>query len=714
MNRRQRRVEARRNPDPSPTLFAAATAHHQAGRLAEAENLYRQLIAADPAHAEAHCNLGVALKAQGKRSEAIACYQRALALKPRYGQAHFNLGNCLLDEGRPAEAIAAFEQALASNPQDFVAHNNLGNLLKLQGRLDQAVVAFGLALSLNPQYGAAHYNLADALHRQGRLAEAVVSYRNALTLDPSYVEAHTNLGALLRELGQIGEARACFEAALALRPADADAHVNLGNAQADESRPDEAAQSFRRALTLQPDHAGAHYNLGNLHVEECALDEAVASYERALAQKPAYAQAHSNLLMVQHYMPSVSGAVRLAAARRFSRECEIADTAQDFDCDRTPARRLRIGYVSGDFQQHPTGFFLPSVLEAHDRAAVEIFCYANSRKADATTRRLLRAADHWRNIAGLSDSDAAALMRNDQIDIAVDLSGHTAKNRLLAFALRAAPVQVSWLGYFGTTGLRAMDYLIMDETAAPAREAGDYDEALVRLPYGRFCYAPPDDAPEVAEPPSLRLGRVTFGSFNNLAKINADVVGVWAQILTACPQSRLMLKWKSLDRQAARRRAVAAFAAAGVDERRLELRGFSPHAQMLAQYGEIDIALDPFPFGGGLTSCEALWMGAPLVTLYGDRPASRQSAGFLHLLELDECVARTPAEYVAQACALAADPARLTAMRRALRPAMAASPLCDGARFTPTLEAAYRNMWTRFCTGKPPVGFDVAPSASAA
>lgn len=683
---------ARTNPRPRPAksrratgresaaaLFAEAVARHQAGRIADADALYRQVLACEPDHPEAHCNLGVALRAQRRPAEAIAAYRRALALRPDYAQAHFNLGNALKDEGRLPEATAAFERAAALNPQDFVACNNLGNVLKEQGRIAEAIATYGRALSLNAGYVEAHANLAVALRDEERHAEAVSSCRRALALRPDHAAAHRNLGGLLRDQGRLTEARASFQQALALDPGDAGAHANFANLLVDEGRADAAAESYQRALALQPHDMAAH----------------------------------SGLLMSQHYRTDISPAAHLAEALRFGERFDGLASRRDFPNDRTPARRLRIGYVSGDFREHPVGYFLPNALEAHDRRAVQIFCYANDAKVDAVTERLKRATDGWRAIAGMADAEAAALIAQDEIDILVDLSGHTAKNRLRLFALRPAPVQASWLGYFGTTGLAAIDYLVMDATAVQPGEERWYREAIARLPHGRFCYAPPRDAPAVAPPPSRLRGHVTFGSFNNLAKLNAHVVRLWAEVLNAVPDARLVLKWRSLDDEGVRRRLADAFTAAGVAEGRLELRGFSPHLDMLAQYADIDIALDPLPFGGGLTSCEALWMGAPIVTLAGDRPAGRQTAAFLDSIGFGDGVARSLPEYVARAAALAADPVRLADMRAGARQRMARSPLCDGALFAPALEAAFRQMWIRWCAGEPARSFD-APSPAGA
>jgi protein O-GlcNAc transferase len=805
MNRQQRRAAASHGmatPGPATArisaLFGAAIARHQAGQLGEAEQLYRQILALDPDHADAnhylgvlashfgrddvaaaliakaaarkggdpaiHSNLGNALKGLGRLDEAVASYRRAISLKPDFADAHGNLGNALADQGKLDEAIAAYHRAIALKPAFAEAHNNLGNALRDQGKADESAAAYRRAIALKPDFADAHSNLGNVLMDQGaleaaaaccrraleikpdhakvhynlgnilrdldrpdeaiasysqaialkpdyfqahnnfgatfkdigRLDEAIGGYRRAIALKPDYVEAHNNLGNALKDQGKLDEAAAAYEQALALNPDDPAARNNLGNALKDQGRLEEALASYRRALELKPVFAEAHNNLGNVFKDQGRMEEAIQSYERVLALRPDFAEAHSNLLMSQHYIGRIANAELLDSARRFGARFEGGAPARSFANDRSPARKLRIGYVSGDFRLHPGGFLLARVLEAHDRERFEIFCYANQASVDSMTRRLQAAADHWRPILHLSDADAANLILNDSIDILIDLSGHTAKNRLPLFALRPAPAQACWLGYFGTTGLGAMDYLIMDEATAPPGEERWYSETLVRLPHGRFCYAPPDYAPEPVDPPALRRGYATFGSFNNIAKIGSEVVALWADVLRAAPGSRLRLKWKSLEDESARRRLAASFEAAGVASERVELRGFSPHAEMLAEYGEIDVALDPFPFGGGLTSCEALWMGVPVVTLPGDRPASRQTIGFLDHVGLSDCIAYTPADYVARAAALAADLGRLTDLRRALRPRMAASPLCDGAVFTPTLEAAFQQMWERW------------------
>ena len=417
--------------------------------------------------------------------------------------------------------------------------------------------------------------------------------------------------------------------------------------------------------------------------------------------------AHSNALMALNYLPAQSGEQLLEEHLAFgARHTDaLAAAARPHPNGRSPDRRLRVGYVSGDLQSHPVGYYLTGPLEAHDKSASEVFCYSNDLPEDQVTARIAAASDHWRRIASLSDEDAAALIRRDQIDILVDLSGHTDKNRPRLFGMKPAPVQVSWLGYPGSTGMSAIDYLIMDPSTAPPGAESWVSEALVRLPHGRFCYSPPAYAPHVVMPPSRA---VTFGSFNNGAKLGPHVLRLWARVLEATPGARLVLKWRYFGEAGVQRRLIEAFAAAGVDRERLELRGHSPHGEMLAQYADIDVALDPFPFCGGLTSSEALWMGVPVVTLPLDRIASRQTLAFLHGLGLGDLAASSEDDYVRIAAALAADPARRAQLRATLRPLMAAAPMNDPKLFAADLDAAYRQMWRTWCEGKPAEAITIA------
>ncbi len=687
-------------------VFADALRHHQAGRLADAERLYRQILEVDCRHADALHLLGVIAHQVGRNDVAVELIGQAIGINGSAAAYHSNLGNVLRNLGRLDDAVASCGAALRIKPDYAEAHSNLGNALKDLGRLDDAVASYGAALRIKPDYAEVHFNLGNVLKDLGRRDDAVASYGAALRIKPDYAAAHSNLGTVLEDLGRLDDAVASYGAALRIKPDYAEAHFNLGNVLKDLGRLDDAVASYGAALRIKPDYAEAHSNLGNALLDLGRLDDAVASYGAALRTKPDLTGAHSNLLMCLHYRPEADGATILEAARHFARRFE-GRPAPTFQCRADPDRRLRIGYVSGDFGRHPVGYFLNRVLAGHDRTKMEIFCYNSFLRADDMTNQLRRRADHWRSLVGLSDQAGADLITADGIDILVDLSGHTEHNRLTLFTRKPAPVQATWLGFWGTTGLSTIDYILSDAATIPPGEERFYSEQVLRLPNGRFCYDPPDYAPPPASPPALRGRAITFGSFNNLTKIGPEVVRLWAEILRAVPGSRLLLKWKTLADAGVRRRLTEAFAADGIGPERLELRGASPHAAMLAEYGEIDVALDPFPFSGALTSCEALWMGVPVVTLPGAAAASRQTQGILQVLGLTEWIAASPADNVRIAATLASDLPRLAELRPALRKRIASSPLCDGPAFTAGLERAYRQMWRQWCAGKSAASFDL-------
>jgi predicted O-linked N-acetylglucosamine transferase (SPINDLY family)/predicted SAM-dependent methyltransferase len=645
------------------TLLREGLRHHQAGRLSQAERRYLRILSMEPGHADSWHQLAIMANQLGKHDIAVGMLNKAIAINGAVALYRSNLGNVLADLGRVGEAVGAYQAAICIKPDYGEARSNLSAALRGLGQLEEAILACKIALCLKPELAEAYSNLSVALMDLGRLDEAVAAFAAALRVKPDYAEAHSNLGNALRELGHLGDAMAACKA----------------------------------ALSIAPNYPSAYSNFGVALTEFGRFDDSVAAFTRALRINPDYAEAHSSLLMSLYYRPDVTGDMILVEARRFAAQFERHSEPIFFDNSRDLDRRLRIGYVSGDFRRHPVGYFLAAVLLHHRRTAIEVFCYTNSAKADDVTDHLRGAADHWRSLVGLSDEAAAKLVGADRIDILIDLSGHTGLNRLPLFARKPAPIQASWLGYWGTTGLSAMDYILTDTVTVPPSEEHWYSEQVLRLPDGRFCYAPPEYAPPQAEPPLRRVGYVTFGSFNNLAKIGPEVVRIWAAVLRAVVGSRLLIKWKSLDDDRVRWTLMAAFAAEGIEAERLLLRGASPHPEMLAEYGDVDIALDPFPFSGGLTSCEALWMGVPVITLPTGGVPSRQTLGFLRCLGLNECVAADPDDYVRIAAGLAADGERVAEYRRALRSRMAASPLCDGAGFAQSLEAAYRTMWRNWC-----------------
>lgn len=715
-----------------PTIAEAlslAFQHHQAGRLPEAETLYRQILQVQPDHpdalhllgviahqvgqhdlavryisqaiasdrprAEFHNNIGEAYRAQGKLEEAVGHYRQALALNPAYAEAYNNLGTVLREQGKLEDAAAHYRQALALKPGYTEACNNLGNALKEQGELEEAVAYYKQALALSPAFAEAYNNLGSALKEQGKLGEAVVQYKRALTLKPIFAEAYNNLGAVFLEQGQLEEAVAHYQQALALKPGYAEASYNLGNLWREQGKLEEAVGHYRRALALKPGHTEAYNNLGITLQEQGKLAEAIDCFRQALKIAPECVGAHSNLLLCMNYHPAYDSATIFEHHRQWNDQHARNLAPQSMPCfiGHKTARQLRIGYVSADFKRHPVGAFLEAVLSCHDKSQFRIYCYSGVVKADDVTLRIQAQADEWRNIAAICDEDVARSIRNDAIDILVDLSGHTAGNRLLVFARKPAPVQAAWIGYINTTGLDTMDYLIADNYVSPPDRAQQFTEELVRLPQNYLCVCPPQDAPPVLHCPALAKGYITFGCFNNLSKVNADAIGLWSKILGAAPNSRLILKNKSFNDTKTRETYRKLFMKSEITPGRVDLLGSSPHAELLAHYGQVDIALDTFPYTGGLTTLEALWMGVPVVTLAGTQFVSRVGMSLLSNVGLPELIAQSPEHYVELALQLSQDSDRRAGLRESLRARMAASPLCDAATFTRNLERAYRAMW---------------------
>lgn len=685
----------RAKPDYAEAHYNLGISLKALGRLDDAVNAYKSAIRCKPDFAEAHSNLGIALAAMGRREDAVNAYCAAIRTMPDYAEAYSNLGNTLKDQGRLDDAVNAYNAGICVKPNLAEAHSNRGIALTALGRLNDAVNACNSAIRVKPDYAEAHANLGNALKTLGKLDDAVNAYNEAIRAKPDLAEAHSNLGIALNDLGKLDDAVNAYNTALRFKPDYAEAHSNLGNTLKDQGRLDDAVKACNAAIRFKPDLAEAHANLGVALKDLGRLDEAVNACNTAIRFKPDYAEAHSNLLMCLHYHPQATEAVILEKALDFASRVEKVRTSSCTPAD--PDRRLRIGYVSGDFKRHPVGYFLSRVLTNHDPNAVEIFCYSNTHRADDLTALLKGAADHWRSLVGLSDQTAAALITSDRIDILVDLSGHTALNRLTMFALKPAPVQIAWLGYFGTTGLAAMDYILADRFVVPEPSSPFFTESIWRLPDSYLCFSPPDLDCPIFSPPVTKGEPLTFGNFNNHAKTSLAAVSLWSRILSRAPGSRLLLKTMALADSRARQDLLDQFVSNGIEAERILLEGASPRAELLSSYNRVDIALDPTPYGGGITTAEALWMGVPVVTLHGPTWVGRVSESILSTVGLPHLVAATPDDYVGIAVGLANDKTRLEALRSGLRPQLEASPFCDGSRFTRGLEQAYRSMWKQWC-----------------
>lgn len=679
------------------------------GLRREAIDSYRKAVKWRADYADAHANLARALLENAEFDAARAACEQALTLNPTCAEAHNTLGNILRSRGDFEEAKQSFDRAIQLRPDYAEAFNNLAVLLLAMKRAEEALAAARRALVCRPDLPAAYATYGSILFAEGRLDEAVPYFNQALQLDPKYLESYNNLGAALLQLDRTDEAIAAYERAIALseEEARASSHFNLATELLGRFSAEKAVASFGKALAANPNFAAAQNNLGVALQNLGKRDEALEAYGRVIEIDPQYAAAYCNKLMAMQYSERYGNEDALATARVFGAAFDHPEPHPFEGRDLAPERKLRIGYVSGDFNAHPVAFFSCGAIEAHDPARFEVHCYYNCAKNDEWTARFRNAAAHWREIFGKSDAEVADMVREDGVDILVDLAGHTNKTRLPLFGLKPAPVQVHWVGHTGTTGLPSMDYLILDPVSAPPGADRFYSEALVRLPFGRFCYIPLAPDIPLAEPPCLARDYVTFGCFNNITKLVPGVIRLWARVLNAVPGSRLILKSRSLSEASVRDNLARAFEENGLTPERIEMRGATPYGAMLAEYSDVDIALDPFPFGGATTTCDALWMGVPVITLASDRLASRQTLSFLHFMEREglaqeEFASTSPDDYVAKAIALAANPNRLKALRPALREALRAAPFSEPGRFVTGLEQAYRIMWRRHAAGEKP------------
>ena len=717
-------------PDNANFYFNLASAQKDHGALDAAIGNYRQAIARHPKFYAAYVNLGSALHEMGELDAAIESYGQAREIQADVPELCNNLGNALQAQGKLNEAEDNFRRALALRPDFAEAHNNLGNALKAQSKFDTAIEHFKQAILLKPDYAEAHFNLGNVLEEYSELTAALASYRQAISLKPNFYSAYNNAGHVLKEMGRIEQAISYLNQAIALQPNKVDAHNNLGNALKAGGNAGAAIESYRRAVLLNPDLPQTYYNMGNAFQDLGAYDAAVEHYQHALKLKPDYVEvlnnlgaawssqgksaaafdslrralalqpdfelARSSLLFHLNYESDSSPEQYLDEARLIG--ASMAAKATPYTTwpsaeRRLPGQALRVGLVSGDLRGHPVGYFLESVVRHLDPAHIELTAYVTRAEEDALTARIKPYFTSWQSLLGLSDAAAAEKIRADGVQILIDLAGHTLYNRLPVFAWRPAPVQLAWLGYFASTGLAAIDYILADQQVLPAGEESHFVERPWRMPDCYLCFTPPADEIGVGPLPMLSTGSVTFACFNRLSKLNDGVLALWSRVLQAVPGSRLLLKAKELLEPSARQATLARFAAHGIEPGRILVEGFTPRADYLANYRRADIALDPFPFPGGTTTVEALWMGVPVLTRRGNRFLSHAGESLLHTTGLEHWIADDDDDYVAKAQAYAHDQSGLAACRAGLRQQLLASPLCDAPRFAAHLDAALHGMW---------------------
>ena len=701
------------------------------GRLEDAETSCKKAIAIKPNYAEAHSNLGIILKEIGRLEDAETSYKKAILIKPDYAEAHSNLGNTLKKLGRLEDAERSYKKAISIKPDLAETHSNLGITLKELGRLKEAEESCKKAISIKPNYAQAHSDLGITLKALGRLKEAEESCKKAISIKSNYAEAHSNLGNIFQKLGRLEEAEESCKKAIAIKPDYAEAHSNLGIILKEIGRLEDAETSYKKAIAIRPDFAEAHNNLGNTLREFGRLEDAGESYKKAIAIKPDFATAlqnYSSLLAYKSnyidlcefsdeainyaalnlvtadelsiiwesrlytwiYHPDLSAEEICDEHKRWGSKYAQLGQAGFADHDHTLNRRLRIGYVSPDFRGHSCRFYFEPLFASHDHTRFELFAYANVVHEDEHTQRFKSYFDHWHNILGVSDEDAAELIRKDKIDILVDGCGHMADNRLTVFAHKPAPIQVTWLGAAWTTGLPQMDYVLFDPYMGPEGTAAS--EQIMRLPRTWCVYRPGDRATQasVKISPAVSNGYITFGYSGRTERLNHRVFHTWGRILKRLPQARLILDFKPFNDPKTQAYYREFLQTHGVDTSRVIMRNSE---NVFEGHGDIDILLDSFPHSGGTMLFDAVWMSVPVITLASARPVGRVGTSLMTNLGLPEWVAKDEQEYEDKAVAFAQDIPALASLRSGMRARMLASPLMDEKGFAQDMEAAFETMW---------------------
>ena len=640
-------------------LFSSAIQFQQSGQLNEAKALYLEMLSINPRIAEAHCNLGSILNIFGDNVAAVKSYHQAIAIRPKYADAHGNLGNAFCAMGQHEKAITCYEEAIFYQPKDANLHNSLGGALQELGRHNDAIACFSTALSLSPKFAEAHSNLGISLRETYQFDEALKSYELSLSIKPDFAEAHGNKGNVLKDIGLL----------------------------------DEAILSYKKALAIRPSYTEVLCNLGSVLMSMGQLDDALNCFKSTLANKPDHRLAANNYLHTLLYKPGISN------DDLFSKYLEIANQRKPKN-NPIPlplphiikGERIRIGYISSDFREHPVGHNIMPLFSNHDHNKYEIFCYAELSSGDNITRQFEEYSDHWIIIKGLTNTEIARRIQADGIHIAVFLGGHFDENRPDIAAYRAAPIQVSMYGGT-TTALDTMDYWLTDEILHAKDTTECFTEKLWHLP-SLFNYQIPKNTPPVNALPAIKNGYITFVSFNKPSKINDEVIDLWADTLNAVPESKLHLKFINFfSNLSITERILTRFKFKGISMKRIQLINEKEDIyNHLVRYNETDIALDTFPFSGATTTFQALWMGVPVVSLLGDRFIGRMGTSLVSQIGLESIIANSKEEYLSIAIALSKDLDSLLKTRKTLRNEICKSSLCNGLAFAKNIENAYQGM----------------------
>jgi len=705
-----------------------ALQHQQASQLAEAEEIFRQILTAFPDQADAlhllggvylqarrldlaekhvrqaigvrnegafHLTLGMILQDANRHEEARGVYVALLKRHPEMAQAHAHLGVVLSILGRFDEAAKEFQEALKIEPGHLQAQGNLGIVLCHLQRYEEAIWLLKSALARNPKSGDFHASLAAALYGSGQIDAALVECKEAVSLSPGHGQAHSLMSFILRSTGRVRDALAPARQAALLLPKFLDVQVNYGECLRESEQSDEAAEHYEKVIERKLVSADIHNNLGNVYKDQGRLDDAIAQYRRALELALAPVT-FSNLVYTMHYHPGYTPEMIFKELRRYDEIFvePLKKLAKPLKNSPDPERRLRVGYMSTEFRQHALGLYLMPLLGHHDKSQFEVFCYADVTKPDFYTYRHRQNADHWEDTHGKGDEEIAEMIRRDQIDILVDLHQHMGGNRLTIYARKPAPVQIGYAGYPNTSGVSAIDYRLTDPYLEPANEPPfPSSEKVLSMPQTWWCYHPVIEVP-VNELPAAKNGYVTFGNLNNFCKLNDATYALWAKVMRACEKSQLLL----LAPEGSLRDHVAAYMKGqGIGPGRVHFLGRTGATEYYKYYHDIDMCLDSFPYNGHTTSMDSFWMGVPVTSFYGATPWGRGTWSQASNLGLTELVGKNEKEFVELSIALAKDLPRLVWLRKELRQKMRQSPLMDEMGYCRGIEAAYREAWRRWC-----------------
>jgi len=727
------------NPNHADALHLLGIISHQVGKYDISVNLIRKAIQINPQNAIYYNSMGNVLNTQGKLEEVVACFRKAIEIKPDYADAYNNMGNALRAQGRTEEAIACFQKALAIKPGNAIVYYNMGNALNIQGKAEEAISCFRKAIEIKPDYTEVLNNMGVALNNRNRLDEAIACFQKAIAIKSDYVEAHNNMGNALKDQGELDKAVDYFRKALEIKPDYAQAYYNMGNILNTQGKTDEAIACFRKAIKIKPDYAEAYNKLGLALERQDKIEEAITFYRKALEIKPSLDEAYNHLaLQLQHTCawekfedltgkfdetsslgigrretpffsvtkdadPSRNLAMAKLCNNDITRHISSLKVRFSFDDRISDKTKITVGYLSNDYNNHPTAHLMLSLFKLHSRDEFEVFCYSYGRNDKSYYRKQIEQdCDKFVDIVNLSDVDAAKCIYDDRVDILVELKGYTADNRLSICGLRPSPVQVSYLGFPGTTGADFIDYIITDRIVTPEDQAPYYTENFVYLPH---CYQINDNIQPISNREWKRTdfglpeGGFVFCSINQLYKVEPVMFDLWMNILRQVPESVL---WLMSGNEIAEKNLRREAEARGIKPERLIFLGKLLKDKHLARLRLADLALDTRIVNGHTTTSDALWAGVPVITLEGNHFASRVSTSVLTAVGLPDLITHSLEEYESLAVRLAFNSSELQVIQDRLAKNRLTEPLFDTSRFTVNLEKAYREIWSIYASGKNP------------